>query len=80
MRQQGVDTRPFFLPAQDMPPYAEATVVGVNDADTPVSRRLADSGLNLPSSPGLTADELQRCVAALASAVTSELPATGREP
>jgi perosamine synthetase len=46
LRQHGIDTRPFFVPLHQLPPYARAE-------SYPVSDRLAKRGLNLPSAPNL---------------------------
>lgn len=51
LRADGIDTRPFFYPMHIMPPYATTQAF-------PVADRIASSGLNLPSSPRLTADDV----------------------
>lgn len=45
---QGIDTRPIFVPITEMPPYRRKT--------PPVSARIAASGINLPTHPGMTPD------------------------
>ncbi len=47
LREQGIDSRPFFHPLDTLPPYFSPT-------PRPVSLRLSRAGLNLPSSPALT--------------------------
>ena len=47
LREQGIDSRPFFYPLDTLPPYFSPT-------PRPVSLRLSRTGLNLPSSPALT--------------------------
>lgn len=50
LRDQGIDTRPFFVPLHDLPAF--------HDPDTgtgPVAGRLSCNGLNLPSSPRIEA-------------------------
>ena len=47
LREDGIDTRPFFYPMHTMPVYE-------SDQSFPVAECLAASGLNLPSSPNLT--------------------------
>jgi perosamine synthetase len=51
LRVDGIDTRPFFYPMHSMPPYATSQPF-------PVADRIASSGLNLPSSPRLTEDDV----------------------
>lgn len=59
LRARGVDSRPFFVPLHDLPPYrAEA-------AAFPVAARLSRTGINLPSGTGLTLDEIATVCRAL---------------
>ena len=51
LRARGVDSRPFFVPLHELPPYR-------TDAPFPVTTRLARTGINLPSGTGLTAEEI----------------------
>jgi perosamine synthetase len=65
MAGAGVDTRPLFIPVHRLPPY--------NDALTPLSGlpitdTLADSGLSLPTSSVMTAEDIDRVVEVLCSA------------
>lgn len=64
MADAGVETRPVFYCAHQMPPYYEASL------DLPVSQGIAARGLSLPSSPLLSDDDvlfvserLRRCLA-----------------
>ena len=51
LRKEGIDTRPFFIPMHQLPPY--------RDSDGyPSSDYLSMHGLNLPSSTRLTEDEV----------------------
>jgi perosamine synthetase len=50
LRSAGVDSRPYFYPIADMPMYA--------DAQTPVTRRISQAGVNLPSYFDLTEEEV----------------------
>ena len=54
LSQHGVETRPFFHPAHKMPVYAE-----YHKQEFPVAEKLAASGINLPSGPALTDDEIK---------------------
>ncbi len=58
LRAHGVDSRPFFVPLHDQPPYR-------TDAPFPVASALARTGINLPSGTGLTADEIATVCRAL---------------
>jgi perosamine synthetase len=49
---KGIDTRPFFCPMSSLPPFAGSRT------DAPVSRELSERGLNLPSGPMLTENEI----------------------
>jgi perosamine synthetase len=51
LRARGVDSRPFFVPLHDLPPYRSA-------APFPVASALAAKGINLPSGTGLRPDEV----------------------
>jgi perosamine synthetase len=53
LAREGVETRPFFYPAHTLPMYER-------DERFPVAERLAASGINLPSHPTLTEDEVAR--------------------
>lgn len=51
MRDGGVETRPFFHPAHTMPVFASSE-------SFPVAERLGASGINLPSFPELTDEQI----------------------
>ena len=51
LRESGVETRPFFHPAHTLPMYA-------GSERFPVAERLGVSGINLPSGPTLTHDQI----------------------
>ncbi len=51
LRARGVDSRPFFVPLHELPPYRV-------DAPFPVATALAARGINLPSGTGLRAEEI----------------------
>jgi perosamine synthetase len=53
LRQNGVESRPFFYPAHVLPMYQ-------NGMSYPVAERLGASGINLPSFPELTEAEIDR--------------------
>ncbi|KMY69275.1 aminotransferase DegT [Desulfocarbo indianensis] len=49
----GIDTRPFFHPLHTLPPYAKGQRL-------PVCEDLAQRGLNLPSGPAISPEEIAR--------------------
>ena len=51
LKAAGVDSRPYFYPVSDMPMYP--------GADTPVTHRVARSGINLPSYVGLSHENVR---------------------
>jgi perosamine synthetase len=51
LKARGVDTRPFFYPAHTMPPYDTGQRL-------PVAEALSRRGLNLPSGPTLTGEQI----------------------
>jgi perosamine synthetase len=60
-----IQTRPFFYPLHAQPPYYNTT-----DKNMTVSMDLYDHGVNLPSSPLLTDDEIKRVCNAIKNAST----------
>lgn len=58
LRGQGIDSRPFFHPMDTLPPYRTAV-------PRPVSLALSRAGLNLPSSPSLTAEQVRHICAVI---------------
>jgi perosamine synthetase len=51
LRARGVDSRPFFVPLHEMPPY-------LTDCPFPVTTRLSRRGINLPSGTALSPTEI----------------------
>ena len=61
LREQGVETRPYFMPLKDLPPFQDCP-----SAPLPVARQLRQVGLNLPSSTKLTTSDIEWVVATIA--------------
>jgi perosamine synthetase len=59
-----IETRPFFIPVHTLPPYLSA----VAPVDLPVTMRLAQQGVNLPTFSQMTDAEVDRVCAAIAAA------------
>lgn len=51
LRERGIDSRPFFHPLDTLPPYRSGEV-------RPVAQHLSLVGLNLPSAPALTDEQV----------------------
>lgn len=51
LKAHGIDTRPFFYPTHTMPPYQTGQRL-------PVAEELSRKGVNLPSGPNLTHDQI----------------------
>jgi perosamine synthetase len=58
LRQQNIDSRPFFYPIHVQPPYQA-------DISLPVAEDLSRRGINLPSAVTLNEEDIQRIVQAL---------------
>ncbi len=54
----GIDTRPFFSPLSSLGAYQHLPGIGACQARNPVSYRLRDNGINLPSSLGIEEAEV----------------------
>jgi perosamine synthetase len=66
LRERGVDSRPYFYPMSDMPMYTRA--------DTPVTHRVSQIGLNLPSYTDLTREEVDIVCKQLRAALAERRP------
>lgn len=56
--ENGVDTRPFFLPLHRLPPFREES--RRRGEELPVTERLGNDGLSLPTFTGMTDRDLER--------------------
>ncbi len=65
LREEGIDTRPFFVPLSEMPPYSQARTFGAVGAGTPVGRQLSTTGFNLPTSTTLTPSQVEQVIDAV---------------
>jgi perosamine synthetase len=63
LRARGIDSRPFFVPLPDLPPYRETRKY-------PVARELGARGLNLPSGPLLTTRQIHSICDEIADLLT----------
>ena len=58
LRSRGIDSRPFFHPLDTLPPY-------YSSSPCPNALRLSQTGLNLPSSPQLSDEQVARICEAI---------------
>jgi perosamine synthetase len=65
LRQEGIETRPFFSPVHTMPMYEGRY------QDLPHAQELASRGINLPSWPGLSRSEVSTITAVVKNALAS---------
>jgi perosamine synthetase len=65
LADQAIETRPFFMPLHQLPPFREAS--RQRGEELPQTLRLGASGLNLPTHAGLTDDDLGRICGAIAA-------------
>lgn len=59
--EQGIETRPFFHPMHQLPPYFQRD----GDSTLPITANLAARGINLPSSALLTCEDITYIACAL---------------
>ena len=62
LERQGIETRPFFYPIHILPPYKRNLML-------PVAEELSATGLNLPSGPRLSEDQIEEVVKSLSEAL-----------
>jgi perosamine synthetase len=58
LRQNNIDSRPFFYPVHTMPPFSQTQ-------EKPVAEKLSRQGINLPSAVTLELEDIQRVVKAI---------------
>jgi perosamine synthetase len=57
LAEGGIETRPFFIPLHELPPFREES--RRRGDDLPVTHRLSSSGINLPTFMGLTDRDIE---------------------
>jgi perosamine synthetase len=70
LSERGVDSRPFFVSMSALPHLAARRRVGAEAEGCPVSARLSERGLNLPSGCGLSREDVERAASALVEALS----------
>lgn len=61
LQQHGIETRPFFIPIHQLPPYAEFAA----GRRLPHTEELSARGINLPTFTGMTDSQIDRVCSAL---------------
>jgi perosamine synthetase len=69
LKEQGIDTRPFFIPVSQLPPYKNYPIFSGSTGKTPIADRLSASGFNLPCYTTLQPQDVSK----IASIVKREL-------
>ncbi len=64
LRDMGVGARPFWHTIHDLPPYRSAQAYQIEH-----SVRIYERGVSLPSSVGLAAQDQQKCIEVLKTAI-----------
>lgn len=64
LNKNGIQARPFFMPVHNMPPYKDC-----RHGDMSITNEIVAKGINLPSSVGLTKDEIRNVCKIIASSV-----------
>ena len=62
--KKNIETRPFFYPMHLLPPYKQ----GIKPTDFPVTKKMADQGMNLPSFASLKSSEIDHICDSIKSA------------
>ncbi|WP_238883216.1 LegC family aminotransferase [Clostridium sp. YIM B02551] len=57
LRENGIESRTFFMPVHKMPPY-----VGSRHGDMLITNEISEKGINLPSSVGLTDNDIIKVI------------------
>lgn len=66
LADNGIESRPFFLPVHEMPPYKEC-----KHGDLRITNEISKKGINLPSSVGLRKDEIEKICEVIKSIKTT---------
>jgi len=61
----GIETRPFFIPLHTLPPFREASAL--RREKLPVTELIAARGMNLPTYPAMTLDDVNGICDALSA-------------
>ncbi len=65
LRLQGIDSRPFFYPLSQLPPFCRLETARRARENNPVAYRLSPFGINLPSALSLTEEDVREVSNAL---------------
>ena len=65
LKTKNIETRPFFYPMHMLPPYKQ----GIKPTDYPITKTIANQGMNLPTYASLTKTQVKYIVSCIKSAV-----------
>ncbi len=65
LRAAGIDSRPFFIPLHTLPPFRQESLA--RGELLPITERLARTGINLPTFPGMSRGDVERVCGAVRS-------------
>ena len=65
LRAAGIDSRPFFIPLHTLPPFRQESQA--RGERLPITERLAHTGINLPTFPGMRRGDVERVCNAVRS-------------
>jgi len=66
LAEDGIETRPFFIPLHQLPPFREGS--RARNERLPTTESLAERGLNLPTYPGLSEAQIDTVTSAICKA------------
>jgi perosamine synthetase len=70
LEKQGIESRPFFYPSHIMPPHKD-------NSSLPVAEELSARGINLPSGPALSENEIEIVVKSLRDVLQCSIKSAG---
>ena len=62
LQEKGIESRPFFMPVHNMPPYIECV-----HGDMSMTEDISAKGINLPSSVSLTNEDIRKVCSIISS-------------
>ena len=66
LAEQGIETRPFFIPLHMLPPFREIT--RARCVELSITEELGRTGINLPTYSTMTVNAVERVIMAIKSA------------
>ena len=57
LAEAGIESRPFFIPLHTLPPFRRESIARAEHL--PITEHIAERGINLPTFPGLSDEEIK---------------------